>query len=156
MAKLLDSKSIYYKDVNLISQPGVVRSRKDVPIEGHRIVVSSMVAIIGEEFIRAVAKLPKELQPTLHIPRTPKAIKWLELCKELGLEHIFVGVGANTPELEAAAKRLGYQDILIDVAHGDSPLVREAVRRIRNDDYWNNVIVGCQSSIPFYALVSAL
>lgn len=50
MAQILKSKSIYYNDVNLVAQPCKVKSRKDIPCELNRIIVSPMEAIIGETF----------------------------------------------------------------------------------------------------------
>ena len=42
MAKILATKSIYYNDVNLIAQSAKIESRKDVPLELDRIIVSPM------------------------------------------------------------------------------------------------------------------
>jgi hypothetical protein len=50
MAQILKSKSIYYNDVNLVAQPCKVKSRKDIPVELDRIIVSPMEAIVGETF----------------------------------------------------------------------------------------------------------
>jgi hypothetical protein len=50
MAEILKSKSIYYNDVNLVAQPCKVKSRKDIPIELNRIIVSPMEAIVGKTF----------------------------------------------------------------------------------------------------------
>jgi hypothetical protein len=47
---LLNSKSIYYDDVNLIAQPTEVKSRKEIPQELERIIVSPMQSIIGQIF----------------------------------------------------------------------------------------------------------
>ena len=50
MAKILKTKSIYYNDVNLVAQPCKVKSRKDIPVELDRIIVSPMEAIVGKTF----------------------------------------------------------------------------------------------------------
>ena len=50
MAQILKTKSIYYNDVNLIAQPCKVRSRRDIPVELNRIIVSPMEAIVGKTF----------------------------------------------------------------------------------------------------------
>jgi hypothetical protein len=47
---LLNSQSIYYDDVNLIAQPTEVKSRKEIPQELERIIVSPMQSIIGQIF----------------------------------------------------------------------------------------------------------
>jgi IMP dehydrogenase/GMP reductase len=140
MATLLNTRSIGYNDVVLIAQPGVVKSRKQVPIEGKRLVVSAMTSIVGPDFIKAVAKLPYDLRPTIHIPRDIYAKENLTLAKELGLSQIFVGVGLETPELEELAKKLNYRTVLLDVANGYAPNVKEKVTKLRKDGF--NVIAG--------------
>ncbi len=50
MAKILDSKSVYYNDVNLIAQPSTIISRSEVPKELNRIIISPMEAVVGETF----------------------------------------------------------------------------------------------------------
>lgn len=50
MAQILKTKSIYYNDVNLVAQPCKVKSRKEIPVELNRIIVSPMEAIIGKTF----------------------------------------------------------------------------------------------------------
>jgi len=140
MAKILDSVSLSYDDVVLVAQPGKVNSRKEIPIEGSRIVVSAMTSIVGPDFIKAVAKLPKELQPTIHIPRDIYARENLQLAKELGLIHIFVGVGLNTPDIESLAKELSYKEVLLDVANGYLPSVKTKVNQLVKDGF--KVVVG--------------
>lgn len=140
MAQLLKTKSIYYRDVNLIAQPAKIRSRKEIPIEGHRIVVSAMSSIVGTEFIKAVGALPKELQPTIHIPRTKNVAELLEAASNAELEHILVGVGINTPEIAELAAGYGFQDVLLDVANGYLPNVIEAVEKYTKQGF--HVTVG--------------
>jgi len=140
MAKILETKSIGYNDVVLIAQPGKVVSRKDVPIEGHRIVVSAMTSIVGPDFIKAVSELPEELRPTIHIPRDIHAEENIKLAAELGLDRIFVGVGLNTPKLEILALSKGYKTLLLDVANGYLPQVKEKVTELKNKGF--KVITG--------------
>jgi len=125
MAKFTSTKSLGYDDVVLIAQPAAIESRKEIPIEGWRIVVSAMTSIVGTHFIDAVAKLPKEYQPTIHIPRDIYAEQNLKQAKYHGLKDIFVGVGLNTPHLVDLAKELGYNNLLLDVANGYLPSVKE-------------------------------
>lgn len=154
MAFVLDSVSLNYSDVNLIAREGVVDSRKQIPIEGERIVVSAMSSIIGETFIKAVANLPKELQPTLHIPRDNNSLKHLRLVKELGLERVFVGVGINTPEIENLALELGFESVLLDVANGYLPSVKNKVSELKQK--FRKVIVGSvHTGTGYMALVEA-
>ena len=45
MATILKTNSIYYNDVNLIAQRCKVESRKNIPIELNRIIVSPMQSL---------------------------------------------------------------------------------------------------------------
>ena len=135
MAELLNTKSLYYRDVNLIAKPGKVYSRKEIPIEGHRIVVSAMSSIIGVEFIKAVGALPEELQPTIQVPRTKNYEELLRTAKEYNVKNVLVGVGINTPRIEQLAKELGFTNVLLDVANGYLPNVKEAVTRLSKNGF---------------------
>lgn len=130
-ALILNTSSLNYSDVNLIAKAGVINSRKEIPIEGERIVVSAMSSIVGEDFIKAIASLPKYLQPTIHIPRDNHSLSNLRLAKELGLDRIFVGVGLNTPEIESLAQSLGFETVFLDVANGYLPCVKEKVSELK-------------------------
>lgn len=138
--QILQTRSLGYDDVNLIAQPGVVNSRSEIPIEGHRIVVSAMTSIVGPHFIDAVNKLPLELQPTIHIPRDVYAEANIYQARTRGLTHIFVGVGLNTENLEIAAKQNGYDTLLLDVANGYLPSVIDKVKDLKEKGF--KVIVG--------------
>jgi IMP dehydrogenase len=140
--------------VNLIAREGVVDSRSQIPIEGERIVVSAMSSIIGEKFIEAVANLPQNLQPTLHIPRDNNSLNNLRLAKELGLKRVFVGVGLNTPEIESMAIELGFDSVLLDVANGYLPNVKKKVSELKRN--FRKVIVGSvHTGTGYMALVEA-
>lgn len=136
MASFTNTKSLGYDDVVLIAQPSAIESRKEVPIEGWRIVVSAMTSIVGPQFIRAVAELPEEYRPTIHIPRDIYAEENLRLAKLLGLTHIFVGVGLNTPHLEELAKELGYNQLLLDLANGYLPQVKQKVSELKEKGFF--------------------
>lgn len=145
MPKFTDKKSLSYQDVNLIAQPGIVASRSSIPIEGWRIVIAAMSSLICKELLIAVKNLPKELQPTIHIPRDSYAEYHLRLAKELGLEHIFVGIGLDTPNLEKLAKELGYNTLLIDIANGGIPQLPEKISKLKQDGF--KVIAGSVSNM---------
>ena len=152
--QILNTLSLNYGDVNLIAKAGVINSRSEIPIEGERIVVSGMSSIIGEEFIKAVAGLPKELRPTLHIPRDQRSLDHLRLAKELGLERIFVGVGLNTTEIESLAHSLEFDTVLLDVANGYLPCVKEKVAQLK--DKFRCVIAGSvHTPLGYQALARA-
>lgn len=151
---VLNSISLNYRDVNLIARAGVVNSRREIPIEGERIVVSAMSSIVGENFIKAVADLPEDIRPTIHIPRDSNALNNLRLAKELGLDRIFVGVGLNTPEIEELALELGFDTVLLDVANGYLPCVKNKVAELK--EKFKRVISGSVHTATGYnALVEA-
>ena len=86
------------------------------------IVGAGMSSIIGEEFLKEWAQLPKEIRCSIHIPRDKNSIKHLNMIAEWGLQDwIWVGVGLNTPEIEDVAMKLGYKNILVDIAFGGLP-----------------------------------
>lgn len=138
--RISNTQSLNYSDVNLIAQPGKVASRRGIPIEGKRIVVSAMSSIVGVEFIKAVGALPDDLQPTIHIPRVTNIEELLQTAKDSGCKNIFVGVGISTPDIEDLAEKYGFKDVLLDVANGYAPNVIEAVGRLSKR--FDNVIVG--------------
>lgn len=142
MAILVKTKSLSYKDVNLLAQIGEVESRKTIPIEGYRIVISAMTSIIGPTFIKAIAKIPLEYQPTLHIPRDIKKEENLQLCKELNLKNIFIGVGLIEDfPYERAALNLDYKVAFLDIANGYLPQIKKRVMELKNKGF-TTVICG--------------
>lgn len=142
MAQILNTKSLSYSDVNLIAQPSVIKSRKEIPIEMHRIVISGMTSIIGPSFIKAISELPKEYQPTLHIPRDIYKKENLKLCKELDLKRVFVGVGLQEDiAYESEALNYGYKTAFIDIANGYLMQIPERVKQLK-DKGFQNIICG--------------
>lgn len=133
MAHISTQVSLEFKDVNLLAAPATVRSRKEIPIEGDRIIVSAMTAIIGPSFIEEAAALSDELKPTLHIPRDIFIIKNLELLSKLNYpkDKVLVGVGLNTPKLEELAQNLGFKQVFLDVANGYLMQVVEKVADLK-------------------------
>lgn len=121
--QFLESKSIYYGDINLIAQPqNNISSRENILKELHRFIVSPMSAVVGEKF--AIEAL--NLGLTVCLPRfnsieDQKKILY-KIYDECGKEEIidgykdlYVSVGLN--DLERISK-LGHPSILVDVANG--------------------------------------
>jgi GMP reductase len=121
---MLNSKSIYYDDVNLIAQPTELKSRKDVPQELERIMVSPMQSIIG--LIFASRALTLGLSVCLH--RFDATIQdRLQLINSVFMnmknpnstvERVWVSVGLKDLENIEAIMHQGVQNIIIDVANG--------------------------------------
>lgn len=121
---MLNTKSIYYNDVNLIAQPTEVKSRKEIPKELERIMVSPMQSIIG--FMFASKALELGLSVCLH--RFNSTIEdRLKLIHDVfvnmkapntTVERIWVSVGLKDLENIEAIIHQGVQNIIIDVANG--------------------------------------
>jgi hypothetical protein len=152
--QILQSKSIYYDDVNLIAQPNnLIASRKDVPKELNRIFVSPMSAIVGDRFAKAAYDLG--ISVCLH-----------RFCSIKYQCHIFTGckideskenkvwaaIGLAEYDRFSALFDLGCRNFIIDVANGYLGTVIDFLR-ILNFDYkgedCNFVVGNVHSDIGF-------
>jgi GMP reductase len=121
---MLNSKSIYYDNVNLIAQPTEVKSRKDIPQELERIMVSPMQSIIGLIFANRALELG--LSVCLH--RFDSTIEdRIKLIHDVfvnmknpnsTVERVWVSVGLKDLENIEAIIHQGVENIIIDVANG--------------------------------------
>ena len=133
---LLNSKSIYYDDVNLIAQPTEVKSRKEIPQELGRIIVSPMQSIIGQIF----ANKALDLGMTVCLHRFDSTIQnRLKLIHDVftnmknpntTIERIWVSVGLKDLENIEAIIHQGVENIIIDVANGYMSEVLEFASQI--------------------------
>ena len=115
MAEILKTKSIYYNDVNLVAQPCKVKSRKDIPVELNRIIVSPMEAIVGKTF----ALKANELGLTACLHRFCSIEEQVELYNSLPYKYnVFVSIGLNDWDRVKALKDAGADKWLIDMANG--------------------------------------
>ena len=134
---LLNSRSIYYDDVNLVAQPTEVKSRKEIPQELERIIVSPMQSIVG--LIFACRAVTLGLSVCLH--RFDSTIEErLELIKRVFAnlkgantqERIWVSVGLKDTEHIEKILDLGVQNIIVDVANGYMSEVLEVAAQMYN------------------------
>ena len=134
---ILNSRSIYYDDVNLIAQPTEVKSRKDIPEDLGRIIVSPMQSIVG--LIFACRALTLGLSVCLH--RFDSTIEErLELIKGVFANvkgantqgRIWVSVGLKDIEHIEKILDLGVQNIILDVANGYMSEVSEVAAQMYN------------------------
>ncbi len=115
MAQILKTKSIYYNDVNLQPRPCVVDSRKDIPVELNRIIVSPMEAIVGKTF----ALKANELGLTLCLHRFCSIEEQVDLYNSLpNKKNVFVSIGLNDWDRVKALSDAGASSWLIDMANG--------------------------------------
>ena len=127
MATILSTKSIYYNDVNLIAQPAKVKSRKDVPVELNRIIVSPMAAVVGETFSQAAAEFG--LTVCQHkFCDIEKAVK--NFTSVNNKENLFVSIGLNDWTRAAELAYAGAENWLIDCANGYLPQIKDVANQL--------------------------
>lgn len=134
MVKFLKTKSLYYDDVNLIASQGKINSRKNVPIEKDRIIVSPMHAIVGETFAIEAAKLG--LTVCLHRFGSVDSQCDLYLKAKDISPNIWCAVG--TKDLDnrfSKLWKLGCRKFLLDVANGYSESTISALRKMKDMFY---------------------
>lgn len=133
---ILKSRSIYYDNVNLIAQPTEVKSRKDIPQELERVMVSPMQSIIGQIFANKALELG--LSVCLHrfdssIQDRLKLINHVFMnMKDLNseTERVWVSVGLKDLENIESIIHQGVENIIIDVANGYMSEVLEFASQI--------------------------
>jgi len=147
---ILKSRSIYYDDVNLIAQPTDVKSRKDIPQELSRIMVSPMQSIIGQIF----ANKALELGLTVCLHRFDSTIKQrLLLINDVftnmkspntEIKRLWVSVGMKDLENIEPIINQGVENIIIDVANGYMSEVLEFASQIfhKSDKKIKKIMLG--------------
>lgn len=139
MSTILESKSIYYNDVNLIARPSAINSRGEVPKTLDRIIVSPMEAIIGEKF----AIEANRLGLTICLHRFCDVSKQIEIFLKLSnKENVFVSVGADDLNRIKLLGFAGVTNFLIDIANGYIPNLRTIVREIKQAAYVEKIMLG--------------
>ena len=140
MAQILKSKSIYYNDVNLIAQPCKVKSRKDIPVQLDRIIVSPMEAIVGETF----ALKANEMGLSLCLHRFCSIQEQVELYNSLpNKKNVFVSIGLNDWERVEALAEAGADNWLIDMANGYMATeIRSCVEKLADRVSINKLMMG--------------
>ena len=136
MVTILKTKSIYFNDVNLIPNLGCIKSRRDVPNELHRIIVSPMLAIVGETFTKEAAKLGLSIATPRFISMDNK----IKLCALFAKNRIsdkqscFLSVGINEAkeDLEKLSHNKNHREILFDIANGYVPQLEDKIKDVYN------------------------
>ena len=139
MIKIMNTKSIYYNDVNLIAKPSAINSRSEVPKELHRIIVAPMEAVVGETFAIEANRLG--ISVCLHRFCTPE--KQVELYNKLGNKDlVFVSIGANDWERVDVLKEAGVTNWLIDIANGYIPMLSKSIEKLCETADVDKLMVG--------------
>jgi len=154
MAQILKSKSIYYNDVNLLPQPCNVDSRKDIPVELNRIIVSPMEAIVGKTF----ALKANELGLTLTLHRFCSIEEQVELYNSLPKkDNVFVSIGLNDWDRVKALAEAGASSWLIDMANGYMhKQIKECVNKLSDEANINHLMMGNVSTEKGFECLSQI
>lgn len=147
MSILLKTKSIYFNDVNLIPNLGKVKSRKEIPNELYRVIVSPMVSVVGPTFVKEAAKLGLSIC-------TPR---FLDLNSKLKLIDIFeqnkinkdqisflsIGLNESIDTLININKYSPHHNILFDFANGYVPQIQDCVQSaLKTIEFIDNLMIG--------------
>lgn len=154
MAEILKSKSIYYNDVNLVAQPCKVKSRKDIPVELNRIIVSPMEAIVGKEF----AVKANQLGLTVCLHRFCSIEEQVELYNSLPCPRTaFSSIGLNDWDRVRELSKAGVTAWLIDMANGYMHNeIKECVERLSNEANIEHLMMGNVHSERGFELLSGI
>lgn len=151
MAIILKTKSVYFNDAVLLPKLGKVKSRKDVPKELWRVIVSPMISVIGKTFIIEAAKLGLSIA----LPRFIETVEKIKLStlfhqnKINGQQLCFISVGLNesADNIKDIQKNYSFncEGWLIDIANGYIPQLMDSVIRLRDilgNSFMQNLMVG--------------
>jgi len=154
MAEILKTKSIYYNDVNLVAQPCKVKSRKDIPVELNRIIVSPMEAIVGKTF----ALKANELGLTVCLHRFCSIEEQVELFNSLpNSRNVFVSIGLNDWDRVDALAEAGATSWLIDMANGYMATeIRSCVEKLSDRARIHDLMMGNVHSERGFQMLSAI
>lgn len=138
MATILKTKSIYYNDCNLIAQPAhpELKSRKDVPIELNRIIVSPMDAIVGKTFVEESSKLGL----TVCIHRFCSISQQFEIYKKTNSSNTFISIGLNDWDRVDTFK--DNSNWLIDCANGYLSTIKDVIYTLISKVKVSNLMLG--------------
>ena len=140
MPTVLKDKAIWFNDVIIVPQLGIVRSRKEIKPELNRFIASCMTAVVGPTFARTATNIGI----TVCIPR------FLGIQKEIDIyyncenkENLYLSMGLNDLErINAFAQYTDCQNFLIDVASGYLPHIEDTVKLLVDKTSIKNIILG--------------
>jgi GMP reductase len=139
MAVFKKTKSIYYNDVNLIAQPAEIGSRKDVPLELNRIIVSPMAAVVGQTFAKKATELGLTVCQHKFCDIDNAVINYSVVPNK---ENLFVSIGLNDWDRARELAEEGASNWLIDCANGYLPQIRDVINELVNKHKVNRLMVG--------------
>jgi len=139
MAKILDTKSIYYNDVNLIARPAKVESRSHVPKELHRIVVSPMHAVVGQTFANKATELGLTVCQHKFCDIDNAVINYVSVPNR---KNLFVSIGLNDWDRARELAEEGATNWLIDCANGYLPQIYDVISKLISRHKVTRLMIG--------------
>lgn len=130
MPTILNTESVYFNDVNLIPNLGVVKSREDVPRELYRIIVSPMSAIVGETFTKKAAQLGLSITTPRYISNAKKQKLYNIFYENSTNENqvCFISIGMENQLKDLLYLRdINNLNVLVDIANGYVPHLKDGV-----------------------------
>jgi IMP dehydrogenase/GMP reductase len=142
MATILNTKSIYYNDINVLAGLGVVNSRKEVPKELFRIITSPMSSIAGPEFVVEAARLG--LTVCLHRFCPPKEELFAyEVIPVENRKNVYCAIGLKDYEERLVLlNKAGCSSYILDIAHGTLPCIPDFLKNITKKYKISKIMVG--------------
>jgi GMP reductase len=117
--ELLNTHSIYYKDVNLIAQPNnLIKSRKQIPVELNRVFVAPMSAIVGETFAETALELGLQvILPRFNTVEEQGRVYYKILNSEFS-SRLWCAIGLGEEDRFRSLFQRGCRNFVIDIANG--------------------------------------
>lgn len=142
MPKILNTRSIYYNDCNLIAQPTHVdlKSRTDIPMALNRIFVSPMAAVVGKTFIEEAT----DIGLSVGIHRFCDIATQIEMvkCSTHDFKNTYVSIGLNDWDRVHLLRDYTYNWI-IDCANGYmSKQILEVISKLKSKASIRNLVIG--------------
>ena len=153
---ILPSRSIYYKDCNLVAQPTSISSRSEIKKELERIVVSPMASIVGDVF----AKKAIDLGLSVCLHRFDKSVESrIKLVNEIkeGRDRLWVSIGMKNLEDAVRLTEAGATSLVIDVANGYMSSLVDYAYEVAVKARPKRLMLGnihSSSILPHYLLIS--
>jgi len=147
MATILNTQSIYYNDCNLIAQRGSVISRANIPRELNRIIVSPMMAVVGEKFAKESARLG--LTVCLHRFGSRESQREIyeaidhDYGNKYNTQNIYCSVGMDDIDRVRYLTAFSSPDKwCLDIANGYLPQIKEKLQVLFKDISVKSLIIG--------------
>lgn len=131
-----------------MQQKGKLESRKKVPDEKYRIIVSPMLSVVGKTFVKEAARLGLSVASPRFISMKDKLSLYRLFCDNSNnaKQTFFISIGLNEDEqeLDLLNKQMSVAGaILFDIANGYIPQLKKSVKRVYDKiGFFDKLMVG--------------